>query len=289
MKHSKEKINIRQLCIFYFIYSLSIKLLSLPSILAQGSGNLAWMSALIGISFEIITVFIATLLLRLLKNKSLSMKIICILLIPPLAYGIWITCLELKKIAYDNLTTQINMTVFVLILVFIAFFFATRKARSCFRSAEILWTLGILGVIIAVIPALYDLNPDFNSLLNGDYSTVLTAALPTLIYFESASFILIFGLDSSRSKKDLIKINITSIISGFAFVIFIILFILLFGSVAGYKTSALVDFTTASSFITNTGSLDWFITSSILAMLVLRLSACVTAITTVIKNMGGKQ
>ena len=63
-------INLRQLCIGYFIYSIGIKVLTLPSALAAGAGNWAWVSAILGVGFECLLVLAATLLLKFTDNRN---------------------------------------------------------------------------------------------------------------------------------------------------------------------------------------------------------------------------
>ena len=63
-----------------------------------------------------------------------------------------------------------------------------------------------------------------------------------------------------------------------------VLFVILFGSLTRHQTMGLVDMTTASNFITHTGSLDWLIATSILATLILRFGIQLVAVVTLIKR-----
>ena len=70
----------------------------------------------------------------------------------------------------------------------------------------------------------------------------------------------------------------------FKLLILFVLFVLLFGNLGRHQTMGLVDMTTASEFITHTGSLDWLIATSILSALILRFGIQLVAVVTLIKR-----
>ena len=279
-----DKINTRQLCIFYAIYSLSIKILALPSILAAGAANFAWAAALIGIAFEILTVMLATWLLRI-DTKSVFAKILYCLFVPILLLELWLTGTVTHGLVYENLFADLPLIVFIATLAVIGAFFIYRPMRAFFRSGEILWLFILIGIIMAVIPTVYDLDKDFAVLVSGSGSGIVKTAAFNVLYFQTAIFVFIFGASSERNSKDIMKINLTAVFTGLFFAAFVALFIVLFGPLAVNKTTAIIDMTTASKHITDSGAFDWYIASAALTMLVLRLGAEVAAVVICVKKI----
>ncbi len=279
-----QNINLRQLCIGYFLYSTSIKVLTLPSTLAQGTGNWAWLSALLGIIFEMVLVILASYLLHYTTNQTRLFRGICWLVIPALVYETILTTIQIFHLAYTDMFTNLGITVFVITLIGLGLFFLTRKPRAVFRTGEILWLLFVLGLILAIVPTLYNLKVNWGDLIRGTPDKVLPTIAVNLGCFETATFIIAFGSETKKTNRELVHINLTALLCGVGYVIFMVLFILLFGPLSRHQTMGLVDMTTAAQFITNSGSMDWLIAIAILAALVLRFGVQLVAIVTLIKR-----
>lgn len=279
-----QSINLRQLCIGYFLYSTCIKVLTLPSALASSAGNWAWLSAIIGVIFELLLVVLSSLILKFTDNQNKFFRTICWLSLPIVIFEIAVTAKQIYHLAYTDLFTDLGITILVITLVALGLFFLTRKPRAMFRAGEILRLFFALGLILAIIPTLYNLQIDWRDLVRGDNTHIISATALNLCFFESATFVLAFGSETRKTNRDLLKINLTALLCGIGFMAFMILFVFLFGSLSQYQIMGLVDMTTAAQFITNNGSLDWLIATSILSALVLRFGIQLVAVVTLIKR-----
>ncbi len=279
-----QAINLRQLCTGYFLYSIGIKVLTLPSALAQTTGNWAWLSVLLGVIFELVLVFIATLILKKYDKQSRFLRALCWLLVPLMAIEISVTSVEIYHLAYTNLFTSLGITVLVITLIALGLFFLTRQPRALFRAGEILKLFFILGLILAIVPTLYNIKINWHELVQGNSDKIFSATSLHLLFFESATFVIAFGSETHKSKSDLRHLNLTALLCGIGYFVFIVLFVLLFGNLTQHQTMGLVDMTTTSKFITHTGSLDWLIATSILATIILRFGMQLVAVVTLVKR-----
>lgn len=279
-----QNINLRQLCIGYFLYSTSIKVLTLPATLANGAGNWAWVSAIIGVIFELCLVIIASMILKYTDNRNFYFRCLCWLLIPVMAFEIVLTAIQVFHLAYTDLFTNLGVTVFVITLIGLGLFFLTRQPRAVFRAGEILWFFFALGLILAIIPTLYQIKVNWYDLVHGNSSQILPTIAMNLGFFETATFVLAFGSETRKTNRELIRLNFTALFCGIGYIALMILFILLFGSLARHQTMGIVDMTTAAQFITNSGSLDWLIATAILSALILRFGIQLVAMITLIKR-----
>ena len=283
-KNQNQNINIRQLCTAYFLYSIGIKVLTLPSSLANTAGNWAWVSALIGVTLEIVLVLLASLILKRCDPQKIFFRILCWVVLPLLVTEIAVTTIQIYHLAYTNLFTDLGITIMVITLIALGLFFLTRQPRAVFRAGEVLRLFFVLGLILAIVPTFYNLQVNWQDLIHGDASQIVAGTATHLLFFESATFVLAFGCETKRSNGDLFKLNLTAILCGIGYFALMILFVLLFGSLTRHQTMGLVDITTASQFITHTGSLDWLIATSILATLILRFGIQLVAVVTLIKR-----
>lgn len=279
-----KAINLRQLCSGYFLYSIGIKVLTLPSALTYTAGNWAWVSALIGVVFELLLVAGASLILRYTDTKQKFFRVICWIIIPIVMIEIVITAIQIYHLAYTNLFTDLGITVLVITLIALGLFFLTRQPRAVFRAGEVLRLFFVLGLILAIIPTLYNLKMNWGDLTTGSGNQIFFTTIMHLGFFETATFVLAFGSETHKTNRDLRRLNLTALLCGIGYVAFMVLFILLFGSLGRHQTMGLVDMTTASEFITHTGSLDWLIATSILATLILRFGMQLVAVVTLAKR-----
>lgn len=279
-----QAINLRQLCIGYFLYSISIKVLTLPSILTNSAGNWAWISAMLGVIFEIALVVVASLILKFTDRQNRFFRVLCWVLAPIVAVETILTATQIFQLAYTDLFTDLGITVFVITLIGLGLFFLTRQPRSVFRAGEILWLFFALGLILAIIPTFYQIDVDWRDLVRGNSNQILPTLFMNLGFFETATFVLAYGSETRKTDRELARLNLTALACGIGYSALMILFVLLFGTLGRHQTMGLVDMTTAAQFITNSGSLDWLIATAILAALVLRFGVQLVAIVTLIKR-----
>ncbi len=281
---SHQNLNLRQLCIGYFIYSISVKVLTLPSMLANGADGWAWLAALLCVLFELLLVVIASLILKFTDNKKLIFRVLCWLLIPILIYEVVLTAQQIFQLAYTDMFTNLGITVFVITLVGLGLFFLTRQPRAVFRAGEVIWLFFTFGLVLAIVPTLYSLQVNPADLVQGNATHVFPTMLMNLGFFETATFVLAFGSETKKSNHDLIRINMTALACGIGYTLFMVLFVLLFGPLGRHQNMGMIDLTTAAQYLTNSGSLDWLIAVAILTALVLRFGVQLVAVVTLIKR-----
>ena len=279
-----QALNLRQLCISYFIYSISIKVLTLPAQLSTSAGNWAWLSTLLGIIFELLLVIAASLILKFTDNQNRIFRLTCWVLIPLVIFETVLTAIQVFHLAYTDLFTNLGITVFVITLIGLGLFFLTRQPRAVFRAGEILWLFFALGLVLAVIPTLYNIKVNWHDLVSGNARAILPTTLMHLGFFETATFVLAFGSETKKTNRDLVRINLTALGCGICYALFMVLFVLLFGNLGRHQTMGIVDMTTAAQFITNSGSLDWLIAIAVLSALILRFGVQLVAIVTLVKR-----
>jgi hypothetical protein len=254
--------------------------ISLPSLLANGAANFAWVSALLGIVFEFILVLIAVLIVKHFRNRPVFLKIIYVIFIPILILELLLVTKTTYTLIHESFFDNVNIILFAAPLLAAGVFFCMSPARSFFRAGEILWGIVLIGLVIAIIPTIYSINwSDFNILIHGNIKSVLPATLSNLLYFESAIFIIVFSADMKIEKKTRFagKLLTTATVCGLFFVAITALFTVYFGPLSPEKTLAFTEFTTVSQYITNTGSFDWLLSCTWLVMLLLRFGVMVSA------------
>lgn len=279
-----QNINLRQLCIGYFLYSISIKTLTLPSALANGAGNWAWLAAIFGIIFELGLVIVASIILKFTNQQNRVFRILCWLLMPVMVYEIVLTAIQIFHLAYTDLFTNLGITVFVITLVGLVLFFLTRQPRAVLRVGEIIWLFFAFGLILAVVPTLYNIKVNPVDLISGDAGRAFPTALVNLGFFETAIFVLAFGSETKKTNRELVRMNLIAGLCGLGYLAFMVLFVLLFGPLGRHQSMGMIDMTTAAQFITSGGSMDWLIAIAILAALVLRFGVQLVALVTLAKR-----
>ena len=269
------KITQRQLIIFYCIYSFAIKFLLLPQILTRGSANDAWITALIGTVVELLVLWLVLHVLVKNKDKDVS-KIGWSRFIFPVMFLVFVLqILILTKQSFyllsENMFENLPVYMFVIPMLLLGIYFCFTSSQSLFRSGEIFYVFLILGIAISVFPALGNISPrEALPIFANGMAPVLTTAIASLIYFESASFMLMFS-GEIKIKKDFKKQFMTvATIVGVFFVFFVFMFWSLFVGVSSSKNVAVANMTGYSSIMAQGGRTGWVLISIWLLLLLLR-------------------
>ena len=289
-----KKISQRQLIIFYCIYSFAIKFLMLPQLLSTHAGKDAWLSALFGTVLELAVLFLVLNVLIIgrdgdiysdIRNntKAIGGKIIIALMLAVFLLQAFILIRSAYHLLNDNLFEDISVKLFSVPMLIMGIFFCFLPARAIFRSGEIFYVFIIIGIALSVFPALSQISAsEILPIADHGAKPMFTGFYYNLIYFESASFLLMFSGDIKIEKHFRKKFMITAGIVGLFFVFFVFMFYSLFGPLAATKNIAVANLTLYSSFITNNGRLDWVLITIWLLLLMLRFGVtfycCFTAV-----------
>lgn len=277
-----KKISTRQLIIFFCIYSFSIKFLALPQLLSQTAGRDAWVAAAIGTVLELLILF-AILNVLVIGNGSdlysdlrhnttwVGGKSVITLMLVLFLLQLFILISTSYSMVTQNLFHDMTLQTFLIPLVLFGMLFCFVSARAIFRSGEIFYLLIILGLILSVVPALTQMRPaEVTPMLENGAQPLFNGVYKNLIYFESASFLLIFSGDVKITKDFKKKFMTVATLVGLAFVFFVFMAVALFGTLAPYKEAAIANLTVYSSFLTQGGRIDWILICIWLLLLLMR-------------------
>jgi len=277
-----KKISVRQLIIFYCLYSFSIKFLALPSLLSQFGGRDAWMIALIGTALELAVIFLVLNVMvkgqgsdiysdMRAKVTGVGAKIFVLLMLCIFIVQIFILAGQTHTLLNQHLFDDLNIHKFLIPLCLMAVLFCFMPARAIFRSGEIWWMFILVAIVLAVAPALRSIRiSELTPVLEGGFRPVLNGVFRNLIFFESAAFLLVFSGDIKIEKDFKKKFMLTAGGVGAFFVFFVLLCTMLFGPLAPVKSTAIAGLTTYSAFLTQGGRLDWILVCIWLLLLLLR-------------------
>jgi len=258
--------------------------LSLPQILSTEAAQDAWVVALLGTVLEICILFLVLNIVLsnqkqdIAPNKSLLSHIARCSVLVLMLFVFVLQLIIIMRLSHtllnDNLFDSMSDHLFVIPLLFFGVLFCFVPGRAIFRSGEVFYLLIFIGLALSVLPAITQMN--FNELtpvLGTGAGSIFRGLYHNLIYFESASFILIFGQDIKTTKNFRKKFMTTAIILGVVFVLFILMFTAVFGPLAETKSTAIADLTLYSKFLTRGGRMDWILICIWLLLLLVRFGA----------------
>jgi len=282
--------------IFYCIYSFSIKFLMLPQLLSKTAGADCWLAALFGTVIELLVLWVALTILSRTKTpqgKSPASYLSHTLMLALFLLQLFILINQAFGLLNDNLFDEISVQGFIIPMLLLGVFFCFMPTRAVFRSGEIFFVFIIIGIALSVFPALTNINPKEVLPIFGQGAKSVHAMYVNLIYFESASMLLIFNGQIKIEKHFRKKFMTLATVLGAFFVFFVFMFYSLFGPLAPFKGNAVSNLTLYSSYITNSGRLDWVLITIWLLLLLLRFGitffcaySCIKNITS-IKNRAG--
>lgn len=280
-----KKISTRQLIIFYFIYSFSIKFLMLPQLLSKTAGADGWISAAFGTIIELLVLWFVLSLIQSPKFKV--QKFILPLMLAIFLLQIFILINQSFNLLKDNLFENLSVYYFSVPMILLGVFFCFMPTRSVFRSGEIFFVFIIFGIILSVFPALAKINPQEVLPIWSSTGSIFSALYLNLIYFESAFFLLMFRNDIKVEKHFRKKFMTVATIVGAFFVFFIFMFYALFGPLAPMKNVAVTNLTIYSSYMTGNGRLDWVLVTMWLLLLLLRFGVTFFCAFMCLRNITG--
>lgn len=261
------QLKTRQICLFFIAFLPVTKFFMLPSVIAETSKEDMWISALLNIVLDLITVMV---ILRCCKKHNttyfnllsetfgkVTAKII---------FGVYFVYFLLKSILpiieqkdYIMLTLYTSMpSTFYFIPFFIALFFnCTKRLRIVGRTSDVMWLVTLSGFTILMFLSFS--NVDLSALLpifaNG--KKIFKASYYSLNWFGDGIYLLFFMGEFRYEKKTFIKVIISFLIGGFMVVSFMIIFYCTFTSIAFRQQFALTEISKYTTVINSTGRFDY--------------------------------
>jgi len=235
---SEKKISTRQLIIFYAIFSFALKFLSVPKLLATTVGTDAWISAIISTVIELLVLFLALNILVMGKRSKIVLPFMLAMFFLQMVVIIGAS----HSLVTRHLFHEMRLQTFLIPLVLFGMAFAFVSARAIFRSGEIFYLLIIIGLALSIFPVIPRIQvSQMTPVGSSGFGSIVSSVFRNLIFFESASFLLIFSGDIKVSKDFRKKFMTIASVIGVVFVAFVFIAISVFGPLAMYKDNAIVD------------------------------------------------
>ncbi|MDR0976070.1 MAG: hypothetical protein LBM01_03900 [Christensenellaceae bacterium] len=266
MVNKSSRISDRTAIIFYIILSVGIKVFTLPK-------ELNLLTAILGAVFEFLLLALMLFLIRL-KISPLINKFLLFIFGAILGLQVWFIIRDLNLFVFNRLFEEFSPIIYFALLGLFFLFIVSSKPQSVFRSAEILWPLLLLGIVVCVAPPSLEITaklPEFEAFNVLNFIKVLP-------YFSAPLFLFIFKDNLVRNKGFNKKFILYSIGSLLFFVFFVFLFHNIAGALAETKDIAPLGITVYASYLIQNGEFDFLLISIMLLHLLYCLALVFCAI-----------
>ncbi len=262
------QLKTRQICFFIIAFLPITKFFSLPSILAGFCGEDLWLSALISLLIDFLTLIPILLVCKKVdktffeiledifgKNGS---KIIAFLYIVYFMTKAILPLNEQKDYVEFTLYTLTPSVFYFLPLFILALYMCFKKIRVLGRISDILWMVTINGFLTLIVLSLS--NADFSAILPigaSGISRITRGSLASLNWFGDSAFIFLLIGSFKWEKGSGTKIFLSYLISAFMVLVFMIIFYSIFTSIAFRQRFALTEISKYTTVINNLGRFDY--------------------------------
>lgn len=263
-----NQLKTRQICLFIIAFFPIVKIFIMPSFIAQSANEDLWISALINILLDAVTLFFIVWTYKKTKQSffeilesvfgKIGAKIIAVLYFIVFMLKVIVPLNEQKDYVELTLYTLMPSKYYFLPMFAVAFFLCCKKLRVLGRASDILWFFTILGMGLLIFLALP--NSDFGAILpigaNG-FSNIIKGSYKTLLWHGDVIYLLFFIGQFKFNKKDGLKIFLSFVVSSVIIIIFLIIFYAVFTSIAFRQRFALTEISKYSAVINNIGRFDY--------------------------------
>lgn len=263
-----NQLKTRQICLFFIAFVPVTKLFILPSIIAKSSGSDMWISCLLNVLFDTLSIMGVCFACKrancdfftLIENcfGKTGFKIIMILYALAFFLKALVPVNDLRNYVEITLYETIPSSIYFLPFFIVSFYLCTKPLRVLGRCADIMWLVTLTG--IAIILALSVSNVDFTNLLplgvNGT-KKIFSGSFSSWLWYGDCVYFMFFIGNFTFKKKDGIKIVLSYVLSGVVTVLFMIFFYCIFTSIAGRQTYSLTEISKYSTVINNIGRFDY--------------------------------
>ncbi len=266
--HADNTLKTRQISLFFIALMPVAKFFMMPSIMAGEANEDLWMSCLINVALDFVTLLAVVFATRNAKTDFFGLlegacgkrasKIVL------LFYAVFFILKAFLPIAeqkdYVVLTMYLAMPKVGLFLPFflVIFYLCAKKLRVIGRIADVLWVSTVLGYLLLM--ALSIPNLDMGALLPGGangFVPVIKGAMKSLNWFGDCAYFLFFIGRFKREKKTELKILGAYAIAAVMVLLFVIFFYASFSSIAVRKRFALTEISKYATVINNIGRFDY--------------------------------
>lgn len=262
------QLKTRQVCLLIIAFTPIVKLFSMPSILANTANEDMWISCLISVLLDFLTVLLVIYACRkanagffeLLENR-LSKPVSTIILVLFLIYFSMKAIIPISEqreyVELTLYTLKPNLLYFMPFFV-AAFYICIKPLRVLGRAADVAWFFTLAGFLILLSLSLS--NIDFYALLPigaSGSAKILTASYKSFNWFGDAAYLLFLVGEFSYKKKDGLKIALSYLISSIIVITFMVIFYSIFTSIAHRQRFAFTEISKYTTVINNLGRFDY--------------------------------
>ncbi|MBQ7236910.1 MAG: GerAB/ArcD/ProY family transporter [Clostridia bacterium] len=264
----KFQLKTRQICLFFIAFTPVIKLFMMPSIIAEFAREDMWISSLINLILDGVTFIFLLIAARRAKTNVFGLlednfgktgaKTILAFYVVYFMLKAIVPLGEQKDYVELTLYTLMPSQLYFLPFFGVAFYLCVKYLRVIGRSADVLWLLTAVGLIILF--ALSIPNAEFESVLPigaSGIKNILKGSYYTLNWYGDCVYLMFFIGEFDYKKKDGIKIFISYAIAALAVIIFMIIFYSVFTSIAFRQRFALTEISKYTAVINNIGRFDY--------------------------------
>ncbi len=262
------QLKTRQICLFFIAFLPVTKLFSLPSVIAGAASEDIWISSLLNVVIDVLTLSAVIIacrnaktdfygLLKLNFGKITAKVILGFYFVVFMAKAI-IPITEQKHFVdltlYETLPNVLNFLPFF----FVSFYLCVKGARIFGRTADILWVCTVLGVIIIFVLSVG--NCDFTAVLpmgaNG-FNKIASGTYKSFNWYGDCLYLVFFIGQFKYKKRDFVKITLSYALPALAVTFFNVVFYGVFTSIAHRQTFALTEISKYTMVINNIGRFDY--------------------------------
>lgn len=262
------QLKTRQVCLFIIAFLPITKFFTLPSVIARVSNEDLWLSALVSIIFDLISVIVLTFVCHKAKanifkilednfGKNASKIFIFLYFIFFMLKAV-MPLNEQKDYVENTLYILMPTLLYFLPFFFAGFYLSIKKLRVIGRISDVMWIITLMGFFVLLTLSIS--NADFLSILpigaNGS-KKIFSGAVSSFSWFGDAAYLVFFINQFECKKKDIKKIILSFLASATLILIFLIVFYSVFTSIAPRQRFALTEISKYATDISNTGRLDY--------------------------------
>lgn len=258
----------RQICFFLIAFLPITKIFSLPSLIAKHSNEDLWISCIINLALDFITLIPIIFackkakmgffeLLEDMFGKLLSKGILFLYLVYFMLKAILPLNEQKDYVDYTLYTLRPSIAYFLPFFI-VAFYMCFKRLKLLGRLSDILCLISLNGMVTLFFLSIT--NADFSAILpvgaNG-LSNIAKASFYSTNWFGDSVFIMFFIGEFKFEKGSTLKIILSFLLSALLTVMFMIIFYCIFTSIAFRQRFALTEISKYTTVINNLGRFDY--------------------------------
>lgn len=264
----QKQLKTRQICFIFIALMPITKLFTLPSVLAISAKEDMWISSILNLALDLITLSILALLSqRTQKNffelledvfGKVGSKIIMALYAIYFMLKVYIPLQEQEE--FVKLSLYINMPTDLFFLPFFAvsFFLCIKPLRVFGRVADIVWIFTVVGYLLLIFLSIS--NVEWQSLLPigaQGVQSVIKGSYNSFNWWGDCAYMLFFIGNFKSGKSASLKIVLSYLVGGLMVILAMVFFWGTFTSIAHRQHFAMTELSKYTTVINNTGRFDY--------------------------------